>query len=169
LIAFSVLAMLCIYFLADWIIILFFGIQYEESVKILKLLLVIIPFRLVTISIGTILSNDKYIKSRLNIEILATFLNIIINFSLIPSFGVNGAIISVVVTEIIIAVLFERTVNKDFDIKINKSIYILIAPCLLVMFIELNIIIKIFIIIFIVLITFKIIIERVKILWKRQM
>src|SRR5699024_9235221 len=101
LIVLSGLAMLCIYFLAEWIIVLFFGTEYEESIKILKMLVVIIPFRLVTISIGTILSNDKYIKSRLNIEILVTFLNIIVNFSLIPFLEVNGAIISVVVTEII--------------------------------------------------------------------
>src|SRR5699024_7346828 len=64
LIVLSGLAMLCIYFLAEWIIVLFFGTEYEESIKILKMLVVIIPFRLVTISIGTILSNDKYIKSR---------------------------------------------------------------------------------------------------------
>ncbi|MFL1421970.1 MATE family efflux transporter [Staphylococcus ureilyticus] len=169
LIVLSGLAMLCIYFLAEWIIVLFFGTEYEESIKILKMLVVIIPFRLVTISIGTILSNDKYIKSRLNIEILVTFLNIIVNFSLIPFLEVNGAIISVVVTEIIIAILFERTVNKDFDIKINKLLYLLLVPCLLVMFVEFNIIIKVIIIIAILLFAIKIIIDRVEILWKKQM
>ena len=147
----------------------FFGTEYKESIKILKVLVVIIPFRLITISIGTILSNDKYIKNRLSIEVLVTILNIIINFSLIPLLGVNGAIISVIVTEIIIAILFERTVNHDFDIKINKSVYLLLIPCLFVMFIKFNLIIKVILIIVIVLIAFKIIFDRVRILWKRQM
>lgn len=169
LIVFSGLAMLCIYFLAEWIIVSFFGTEYKESIKILKVLVVIIPFRLITISIGTILSNDKYIKNRLSIEVLVTILNIIINFSLIPLLGVNGAIISVIVTEIIIAILFERTVNHDFDIKINKSVYLLLISCLFVMFIKFNLIIKVILIIVIVLIAFKIIFDRVKILWKRQM
>ncbi|WP_037539178.1 hypothetical protein, partial [Staphylococcus saprophyticus] len=86
-----------------------------------------------------------------------------------PLLGVNGAIISVIVTEIIIAILFERTVNHDFDIKINKSVYLLLISCLFVMFIKFNLIIKVILIIVIVLIAFKIIFDRVRILWKRQM
>ncbi|MBO1206154.1 MATE family efflux transporter [Staphylococcus xylosus] len=169
LLSFSILAMLCIYFLSDWLILLFFGNEYKESIEILKLLVIIIPFRLMTISIGTILSNDKYIKSRLHIEILVTFLNAIINFSLIPFWGINGALTSVIITEISIAVLFEKTVNNDFNIKLNKSIYLLLILSLSVIFIKFNLFIEVIIVALVLLISFKMIFERVKSLWKGQM
>lgn len=167
LIIISGLAMLVIYYIADWLIVLFFGANYEESIRILQLLAIIIPFRLITISIGTILSNDKYIKNRLKIEILVTILNIIINFTLIPILGVNGAIISVIITEIIIAILFERTVNKDFDIKINKLLYFLMIPSLLIMYIDINLVVELIGIVIIFLLASKMISDRVRILWKR--
>lgn len=163
----SSVAMLIIYFVSEWLIITFFGVKYEESVRILQFLIVIIPFRLITISVGTILSNDKYILSRLKIELLVTLLNLFINFMFIPILGVNGAIISVILTEIMIAILFEKAVRKDFNIKINKQLYVFGLASLIAMFIEMNIIIKGSIIIIILVSSIKICIERMKIFWKK--
>lgn len=100
--------MLVIFFISDKLIIVLFGSHYEESIFILKLLVIIIPFRLITLSISAILLNDKYVKSRLIIEGSATLINVIMNFTLIPIWGVNGAILSVIVTEFIIAIYFEK-------------------------------------------------------------
>ncbi|RIL26584.1 hypothetical protein BUY88_13440 [Staphylococcus equorum] len=79
----------------------------------------------------------------------------------------NGAIISVIITEIIIAILFERTVNKDFDIKINKLLYFLMITSLLIMYIDINLVVELIGIVIIFLLASKMISDRVRILWKR--
>ncbi|WP_220452777.1 hypothetical protein, partial [Staphylococcus equorum] len=84
-----------------------------------------------------------------------------------PILGVNGAIISVIITEIIIAILFERTVNKDFDIKINKLLYFLMITSLLIMYIDINLVVELIGIVIIFLLASKMISDRVRILWKR--
>lgn len=167
LIIFSGIAMLVIFFISDKLIIVLFGSHYEESIFILKLLVIIIPFRLITLSISAILLNDKYVKSRLIIEGSATLINVIMNFTLIPIWGVNGAILSVIVTEFIIAIYFEKTVVKKLGVKISKILYAGLIPIYIIMYVDINVYIKTFFSILLLLIAFKMIVVRVKILWEK--
>ncbi|WP_198644059.1 polysaccharide biosynthesis C-terminal domain-containing protein, partial [Staphylococcus equorum] len=127
----------------------------------------IIPFRLITLSISAILLNDKYVKSRLIIEGSATLINVIMNFTLIPIWGVNGAILSVIVTEFIIAIYFEKTVVKKLGVKISKILYAGLIPIYIIMYVDINVYIKTFFSILLLLIAFKMIVVRVKILWEK--
>ncbi|PTE89739.1 hypothetical protein BUY89_14165 [Staphylococcus equorum] len=126
-----------------------------------------IPFRLITLSISAILLNDKYVKSRLIIEGSATLINVIMNFTLIPIWGVNGAILSVIVTEFIIAIYFEKTVVKKLGVKISKILYAGLIPIYIIMYVDINVYIKTFFSILLLLIAFKMIVVRVKILWEK--
>ncbi|PTF33084.1 hypothetical protein BUY25_12755, partial [Staphylococcus cohnii] len=52
LILFAGITMLTIYFIADKLIVILFGSEYIESIFILKVLVMLIPFRLITLSIS---------------------------------------------------------------------------------------------------------------------
>ncbi|WP_198645085.1 polysaccharide biosynthesis C-terminal domain-containing protein, partial [Staphylococcus cohnii] len=113
-----------------------------------------------------ILLNDRYIKNRMYIEGIATLINILLNFSLIPLLDVKGAIISVILTEFIIAVSFEISVVKELKIKMNKIIYLAITLIYLTMYINVDIYIKMIFSFVLLVISIKMIIVRVKMLWK---
>lgn len=144
-----------LYILADFIISVFFGNTYLKSAQILQILSFIIPFRLMTISVGTILANDDYVKKRIKIEILVTILNAILNFSLIHTIGIWGAIISVIVTEFLISSSYLKVAKDDFNIKLEIKYYIPILIVLATFLLRLPIIIDMIIIVVIFILLIK--------------
>ncbi|WP_016911241.1 MATE family efflux transporter [Mammaliicoccus vitulinus] len=135
------LASVCMFFMylfSENIIIALFGNKYFESIYILKLLLLIIPFRLITISIGTILSTNENIYKRIRAEILICIVNIGVNFTLIPILGINGAIISVIITEVLLAIFFTYIIEKKYEVQINRITYISILPIIILIVLNAN-------------------------------
>lgn len=130
----SSFCMICIYIFSDFLIITLFGDKYYESIRILNLLLLIVPFRLITISIGTILSTNENIYKRIGAEFLICIINIVLNFLLIPVFGVNGAIISVIITEVVLSMLFTYIIEQRYKVHIDRILYLSFIPiCLVIM------------------------------------
>lgn len=132
----SIAIVLFLYLISEDMILLLFGNSYRESIIIFQLLLIALPFRLISISMGTIMSSDFFIKKRMWVEIIVTTINIILNLILISQFGIYGATLSVIITEILLAISFSYFVDKYYKIPISRNyIYLLlIIPFLYISF-----------------------------------
>lgn len=143
-------------------ILTFFGEDYIKSVEILQLLAFIIPFRLLSISIGTVLSTDDYIKERIKVEIYVTILNFLINLILIKLIGVIGAIVSAILTEFILSLSFAKVIKKEFEIKVKFIFYFPLLIVIVLFFTNLPSLIEYIILSIITIILIKPIFHRLK-------
>ena len=93
-------------FLADWIVYILYGSIYQEAVAILKIYI----WAFVFVSLGVV--SSKYLVAE-NLEIYAlyrsvvgAFINITLNWYLIPIYGIKGAAFATLITQIFVAYLF---------------------------------------------------------------
>lgn len=162
------ICMFTLFIFSNDLILLLFGEKYQESIEILNLILLIVPFRLITISIGTILSTNENIINRIKAEIILCFINIGINFTLIPIWGIEGAIVSVIITEVLLAIFFTIIIEKKYKVSINRYTYLALVPiCILIIF-DINILIISIVEISVLMLTFNPIKRRIKFLWKNM-
>ena len=111
-----------VYFNADLIIRLLFGVKYSSSVPILKLL----SFNILFISFYQV-SYRWYLSENLQKLMMyktlcAVTFNILLNFFLIPRYGINGAAVSSIITSFIFHFLFESFFKKTREcFRINTS------------------------------------------------
>lgn len=85
--------------LAPWGGPLVFGLAYRESGILLCALAVTIPFRFVSIATGASLSLDRYVRAKVAVMAIVSVLCISMNVSLIPLFGIWGAVFSTITGE----------------------------------------------------------------------
>lgn len=110
---------------------LLFGEEYRSSARALIVLSISIPFRLIANNMGSILITEKNVNKKAFYQFLGVVVNFFTSILFIPLIGLWGAVISVVLTEIIVAWLFVRGVKtnikelKQHDTK-NRWIYITI-------------------------------------------
>ena len=102
---------LLIFFLSPLFLPLFFGYDYFESIKVLQILAVCIPVRFLTTSIECPLYTLNFMKWKTSIMGLVAFLNIILNYLLIPSFSYIGAAIATVISELTLLILYLVIIN----------------------------------------------------------
>jgi O-antigen/teichoic acid export membrane protein len=132
----SSVIMIVLYLLSEPIILILFGESYRESILIFQFLLLALPFRLLSISVGTFMSSDFFIKKRMYSEIFITIINILMNIILISHIGLYGAVIVVLITEFLLVILLSYFIDNYFNIKFTQN-YIflfLLAPYLYIIF-----------------------------------
>lgn len=94
--------------LAGSIIELAFGSGYSDSVAVLKLLIWAIPLSILrNVPWAALISRERQ-DLLLKAIIIAVFVNILLNFILIPSFGMNGAALATIVTEGVVSIVMLR-------------------------------------------------------------
>lgn len=142
-----------------------FGDNYHKSALLLEYLIIIIPFRLVTILIGNILNTDDYIFKRIKLELSITIFNVLVNILLINYIGIFGAVISVIITEVILCVYYLKIIVNLFNLKINFYLSISLIPIFIVVIFDLNNLFSIIGEVIIVSLFTKFVIRRVKLLW----
>lgn len=114
-----------LYSVSDQLILLLFGPDYKESSIIFQLLLIAIPFRLISISVGTIMSTDFFIKKRVSIEIILALLSISLNIILINYLGIKGVVLTVIIIEFILAIALSYFVDRKLSITLKeKTVYL---------------------------------------------
>ena len=109
----GILAMFGIWIIASWIIPLLFGREYYESILILTILALSIPFHFVCRSAGAVLITRNYIKLKTKNMGIAAVLNIILNLVLIPKYGAIGAAVATIISEIIFLTINLITIKKN--------------------------------------------------------
>ncbi|MUK40003.1 oligosaccharide flippase family protein [Aliivibrio fischeri] len=119
-----------IYFLSPTVITIFFGDEYLESIYILKLLTFVIPIRFLISSCGSILSTRNLVNYKVIMMSLVAVLNFILSYLLIPEYGIDGAVVMLILSELLLCILFLfviykkmfgiRTMKNWFEIKVFK-------------------------------------------------
>ena len=84
------------------IILLLYGDAFVLAVPGLQLLALVIPLRFITYSLGTALTASDRQAQRATAVTVAAVSNVALNFSLIPTFQMMGAIYAILLTEIIL-------------------------------------------------------------------
>ncbi len=102
---YSIVAGFLLFLLSHYIIIWFFGAEFEESIKILQwlgaALFALVLNRLVNSSLLALGLNNFYLK----ISVLGVSVNVILNYFLIIKFGLLGAVVATFITEFIVMTL----------------------------------------------------------------
>ncbi|HBH82052.1 MAG TPA: hypothetical protein DDY39_19660 [Nitrospira sp.] len=79
---------------------LFFGEKFSESGQILSVLSICIALRFVSSSVESALMSGEYGKYRLYCQVVSTCIGVSSAYVLIAHYGINGAILSRIVTEV---------------------------------------------------------------------
>jgi O-antigen/teichoic acid export membrane protein len=142
---FSIYFAIIIMLFAPEIINFAFGDEFVESSKMLILLSVIIVFRFSMYTYTAILSSSKLNYIKLYTSFACVFTNIVLNYILIPIYGVYGAIISTIITEFLLTVLYKVSSFKIvFTNYLTKNEVITVCFAVLSSYIILNFDIKLF-------------------------
>ena len=109
---FSIYFLLFTVLFAKEIIFYGFGDKFAQSGQILILLSMIIIFRFSMYSYTAILSASKLNYIKLYTSVACTIANIVINYFLIPIYGVYGAIVATIITELLLVILYKVSSSK---------------------------------------------------------
>jgi len=104
---FSIYFALIIILFSDEIIAIAFGNEFQESSNMLSILAIIVIFRFSMYTYTAILSSSNLNYIKLYTSIVCVLSNIVLNYILIPIYGVYGAIIATIITEILLVILYK--------------------------------------------------------------
>ncbi len=105
-VVFGATTALLVYFLCEPAIVVFFGVDYIESVNIVRLLVIAIPLRFLSTAIGPfLLIEDMISKKILAMSSVAVF-NVVLNINFIPVYGMYGAAVTTILSELILLLMY---------------------------------------------------------------
>lgn len=90
-------------FLANDIITLLFGVQYQYAVNVLRIYIWASVFVFLGVATGKYLIAENYTKISFLRTFMGAIINITLNIMLIPKFGINGAAIATVLSQFAVA------------------------------------------------------------------
>ena len=107
--------------LADKIIVLFYKSGYSPAVPALKVLIWTLPWIFInSINVKVFYATDKQ-KGLTRVVIFSTFLNIALNFSLIPAFSYMGASVATLVSEIVNVCICFWLIHRSLGFRISTA------------------------------------------------
>lgn len=107
LIIISIPISIILFVFAEQIISLIYGkAEYGPAIPILKFFAVIVFIRFFAETFGLMLTTSNRQKSRMIIVLVATIINLVMNLILIPIYGIKGAAVTSLVTNLFVAILF---------------------------------------------------------------
>ncbi|MDA7088509.1 flippase [Pseudomonas sp. SA3-5] len=102
----GLLSMLAIWLLAPWGVHLLFGEQYMSAVLPLSILALAAPVRFVATSVGSTLVTQNNMHRKVYYMGVTAMINLGLNFFLIPTYGVMGAAVATVVSEVVLLLIY---------------------------------------------------------------
>ncbi|NNC50726.1 MAG: oligosaccharide flippase family protein [Flaviramulus sp.] len=124
---FSGLTLITIFFYKHTIILLLFSEDYLVLESSISLILLIILLRYVGIVPGIILTSYGKQIIRARAVVISIVFSIILNFILIPIYGMKGAFIASLVAHIVLNIIYVYFAHKTIIFTKNVSIFLLIA------------------------------------------
>jgi len=97
-----------------------FGEAYRETISILNILLLCIPIRFISSSIAAVLVSESNIKRKATAMGCTAFANITLNIMFIPHWHAYGAAFATLLSELLLLILFYRTVQKHVFLTTRK-------------------------------------------------
>lgn len=111
---FGIILMIFAFTLLPWIIVLIYGEAYKEAIPYAQILVF-------SVALGNLASMQfRYIRSKLdtsnfrNIMIGTSLIKIILSITLIPFFGLEGAVLSAVLYRIVLSGTINYVIQKDY-------------------------------------------------------
>ena len=102
----GLLAMLVIWLLAPWGVRLLFSDSYMGAVLPLSILALAAPIRFVATSVGSTLVTHEHMRRKVWFMAVTAIINIILNIILIPKYGMSGAAIATVISDVGLLLLY---------------------------------------------------------------
>lgn len=104
--------MIAVWLTSSYAISMVFGDQYEESILVLKVLAFAIPIRFLSSSVSSVLTTTKLMYIKVSIMGLGALFTIFFNVTVVPYWGVMGAAITTLSTELLLLICFFFAVKK---------------------------------------------------------
>jgi O-antigen/teichoic acid export membrane protein len=102
----GLLAMLAIWLLAPFGVQILFGGSYVGAVLPLSILALAAPIRFVATSVGSALVTQEHMRRKVRFMAVTALTNVVFNLLLIPLFGINGAALGTVLSDLILLLLY---------------------------------------------------------------
>ncbi|MBS1581993.1 MAG: flippase [Bacteroidetes bacterium] len=106
-----------LYFLAEWVIVLFFGAEYAKAGYLLSLFAIRLLFTNMGVAKSSFITNESLFRYALITSVVGAALNIGMNYVLIPRYGSGGAILATIgsfFVSIFLLDLFFKETRKNF-------------------------------------------------------
>tara|TARA_B110000503_G_scaffold118606_1_gene179667 strand:- start:95 stop:1381 length:1287 start_codon:yes stop_codon:yes gene_type:complete len=99
-------SMLAIWVLTPWGIPFLFGDSYMGAVFPLSILALAAPIQFVATNVGSTLVTQEHMRRKVWLMAATALINLILNFLLIPSYGINGAALATVISYLVLLYLY---------------------------------------------------------------
>ncbi|WP_296243958.1 MULTISPECIES: oligosaccharide flippase family protein [unclassified Psychrobacter] len=99
---------------AKFFLINFFGVEYLPAIKVFYLMSIVVLIKYLNLNSGALMTTKYLINIKSKIMMYAAVLNVSLSFLLITLFGIEGAVISIILVEIFISLLFVNIINRNF-------------------------------------------------------
>ncbi|TFG68202.1 MAG: flippase, partial [Anaerolineales bacterium] len=90
----------------DSIVVMIYGSKFVDTIQAVKWLALIIPLRFIDTSLEVALSASNREGKRARAVLIAALTNLLLNFTLIPTYQMMGAVYATVVTEVVMFVMY---------------------------------------------------------------
>jgi len=109
-------------FLANDIIRILFGLQYQNAADVLKIYVWAGVFVFLGVASGQYLITENYTKISFFRTLIGAIINIVLNVNLIPKYGINGAAIATVISQFIavFSILLIPKTYKNFILMVKS-------------------------------------------------
>jgi O-antigen/teichoic acid export membrane protein len=98
--------MLIAWFVIPFFVPFFFGVEYGESNKYLKILIVSVPIMFVASSAGAAMTTSSHMKIKIKFMGIVAILNVLLNLIAIPKYGAAGAAYVTVISNSLLLSLY---------------------------------------------------------------
>jgi O-antigen/teichoic acid export membrane protein len=116
------------FLLADRIVVTIYGTHFVQAATVLRILILSIPMRFICLSLGQMLPSINREPLRTLSVGIAVLVNIALNFILIPRYGINGAGVASLASQLLMFLLFMYFVGQNFHwLPLHKMI---VKPCI---------------------------------------
>lgn len=123
---------LVLVYMSKYIINILYGSQYKDAIFILQILALTVAIRLLAATVGFVITASDNMKIKVKFQAIFALVNIVLNLILIPKYGVSGAAIATVITEVMVFITYYIFVSSIFNSVIKLSI---VCKCIVMNFI----------------------------------
>ena len=108
----GLILMIIIGSLCFWFVPLIFGYNFNESAFLVLILSICIPFKFLATNVGSLLTVQDHMRSKVKYMGLVAGINLILNLILIPNYSYYGAALATVISEISLLIIYLFAVSS---------------------------------------------------------
>lgn len=102
----GILASLCTWILAPYMVPILFGAEFEQSINVLCWLSLCAPLRFMATSVGSVLVTQDHMLRKIKCMALVAVISVLMSLLLIPKLSIYGALISAITSEALLLLLY---------------------------------------------------------------